>query len=236
MACRWAIVLAARQDFRLGSIWDPWGKIAVGRRSFPGVRVLLTEAARALAGRVATEGISTAERAVAQARKQFGLLSFGHANHRHHRSSAAGQTLGVPKGPARYPARAMASPLSSMDMVAGANERSGWPSLQRLGTALGRGGTRQRHPGAANRAGGWQYAGKDKAVHHHLAPHHLHRRGGQVKPAAKVGGKLGKAKRLIIMGPSRAQYGCLRKAGQGIKWNQKAVRSGTIASALCLPP
>ena len=35
--CRWAIVLAARQDFRLGSIWD-LGKIAVGRRCLAGVR------------------------------------------------------------------------------------------------------------------------------------------------------------------------------------------------------
>lgn len=51
-------------------------------------------------------------------------------------------------------------------------------------------------PGQPIHAGGCQYAGKDKAFHHHLAPHHLHRKGGQVKPAAKAGGKLGEAKRL----------------------------------------
>lgn len=38
-------------------------------------------------------------------------------------------------------------------------------------------------PGQPIPAEGGQYAGKDKVVHHHLAPHHLHRKGGQVKPA-----------------------------------------------------
>ena len=210
MACRWAIVLAARQDFRLGSIWDPWGKIAVGRRSLPGVRVLLTEAARALAGRVATEGISTAERAVAQARKQFGLLSFGHENRRHHRSSAAGQTLGVPEGPARDPARAMASPLSSMENVAQANERSGWPSSQRPGTALGRGGTRQRRPRAANPRGRRAICGEGQgrptpSCSTPLAPQ---RRPGEAG-AAKAGEKLGEAKTLLSWGRLEHKYGWL---------------------------
>ena len=182
----------------------------------------MTEAARALAGRVATEGITTAERAAAQARKQYGLLSFGHENRRHHRSSAAGQTLGVPEGPARDPARAMASPLSSMENVAQANERSGWPSSQRPGTALGRGGTRQRRPRAANPRGRRAICGEGQgrptpSCSTPLAPQ---RRPGEAG-AAKAGGELGEAKRLSWGRLKHNTAGWIRRVGQGIKWNPR---------------
>lgn len=90
------------------------------------------------------------------------------------RSSAAGQTLGVPKPPALCPARAMTSPLSSRDKASEANEGSRWRGLQGVGqrwAVWAGGGTRRarQKPFRHSQSPGRMACGEGlKAVHHRL--------------------------------------------------------------------